>query len=107
MAFWAAVRLSAVVTKRRMPIGKKAKLVHLAIWALIFGFFARLAYGSQLAASVTFTAMVLLVTWSIDFVCPHCEHPVGSRPLKWLHDFPIGSHVFHRRCFWCGHDLRA
>jgi hypothetical protein len=95
--------------RRGMPVGKKAMLVHLAIWTLFFGFGVSLSYKSQLAASVTATVMILLMTWSLDFACPRCGHGVGSHPIKWLHDFPSQSawDVFYRRCRWCGHDLRA
>jgi hypothetical protein len=59
----------------------------LAIWTLFFGFPVAVEYGSQLAASLIVIGLGILITWSTDFVCPRCKHKVGTRPLKWLHDF--------------------
>jgi hypothetical protein len=81
------VRLSTVVTKRRMPVGKKAILVQLSIWVLGFGFCVALGYRSQVALCLIVIGLVMLMTWSTELKCPRCKHTVGTRPLKWLHDF--------------------
>jgi hypothetical protein len=95
-----------------MTVGAKAILIQVCIWGVFVACgICAVASPSQfwLAGTLFLSSGVMLGTWLTTLNCPRCGHNVASRPIKWLHDFPIvlSGDVFHRSCRWCGFDLRG
>jgi len=95
-----------------MTVGTKAILVQLSIWATLVAFvICMIVAPSQpwWAFKFFLSAIVAFGGWLWTLNCPRCGHNVTSRPIRWLHDFPmmVTGDVFHRRCRWCGYDLRS
>ena len=94
-----------------MSVGAKAISIYVATTCV---FVASATYSvsvpsqAWIALSVGVSSTFILAGWLSTLVCPRCGHHVSSRPIKWLHDFPLRSwgDVFHRRCRWCGYNLR-
>ena len=95
-----------------MTVGTKAILIELTILGT---FVAAVSYLIFAPSPSSLTGFILLVpvsifgTWLWTLNCPRCGHSIKSRPLRSLHDFPVmdKGFVFHRRCRWCGCDLRS
>jgi len=95
-----------------MTVGTKAILVQLGICGTFVTFvISMIVAPSQPWWVFRFflSAIVIFGTWLWTLDCPRCGHNVTSRPIRWFHDFPIMTvgDVFHRRCRWCGYDLRS
>jgi hypothetical protein len=94
-----------------VSIGQKATLIEVAMIGSFIAcavFVERLPSQAWFVLKVWLCALVVLGTWLWTLDCPRCGHNLTSRPVRWLHDFPIHSvGVFYRRCHWCGYDLRA
>src|SRR5262245_12970549 len=93
-----------------MSVGLKALCLRVMSWCAIIAFVIVLPEQPRLGATF-FALWVVFGMWSIVLKCPRCGHSVASRPVKWLHDLPMYDRgfifVFHRRCRWCGCDLRV
>jgi hypothetical protein len=95
-----------------MSVGVKGILIEIGFWCTSVAcavYWVKVPSQGWLAGKVWLSAFVIFATWLSTLNCPRCGHNVTSRPLKWLHDFPmvVAGDVFHRRCRWCGYDLRA
>jgi hypothetical protein len=96
-----------------MPIHRKAALLGIAMYGNFFGW---AVYGVHYQPGLwplipMFGGLIVFGLWATAVLrCPKCGEITYEKPVRLFgSELPIRSrpHYFHRRCYFCGFDLRT